>query len=275
MRRTAPAILVLAILSGCIAMPERNEALGVDPRAAAEEHERLRRETAPLPRPVVVINGYHALPSAAARLARQLAEATCDDPSNFLAVSHTFESDIDRITARVIERVEARWPSDDPEATVEIDVVAISMGGIVAQWAALPPAERRRGDDPAPNATGKRLRIARLFTLATPHRGAILAELLAPDAAARDMVPGSALLRTLDSHRETCPYELVCYAQLRDGIVGATRAAPEGHPVIWTSGTLLGSHLMVGDNPLFIADIAKRLRGEPPLLSPGGPPPCD
>src|SRR5690606_25225914 len=118
MRRTAPAILVLAILSGCIAMPERNEALGVDPRAAAEEHERLRRETAPLPRPVVVINGYHALPSAAARLARQLAEATCDDPSNFLAVSHTFESDIDRITARVIERVEARWPSDDPEATV-------------------------------------------------------------------------------------------------------------------------------------------------------------
>src|SRR6185369_10092730 len=116
------------------------------------------------------------------------------------AISYTFGTRFDTLARTVIERVEATWPSDNPEETVEVDVVGVSMGGLVARWAALPPADRfREGAAHNPGATGKRLRIRNLYTLGTPHRGAILANLIAPDPIARDMRAGSGFLRTLDA----------------------------------------------------------------------------
>jgi hypothetical protein len=121
------------------------------------------------------------------------------------------------------------------------------------------------------------LRIRTLFTLATPHRGALLAGLVRPDRAARQMRPGADTLNRL--HRLSGGYELVPYAMLRDWWVGSTRAAPDGHVPIWvdpqTAGERFASHFAINRQPLIVADIARRLRGEDPLARPGPPPPVD
>jgi hypothetical protein len=67
----------------------------------------------------------------------------------------------------------------------------------------------------------------------------------------------------------------VCYAHTHDVIVGATNTAPPGMDPIWTDGTLAWSHFAVVHNPIFIADTARRLRGDTPLLHTSGPPPRD
>jgi pimeloyl-ACP methyl ester carboxylesterase len=274
-------VLLLALLSGCISLPERNAGLGLTRDAAEAETARMRAAPAVLTRPVVVLNGYHGLPTLASRVARKLASTTSGERDDFLAISYTLETNVDEIAAEVVERVEARWPSDDPDRTVEVDVVAVSMGGLVARWAALAPEMRVRdqGSDSTepvtPPAHGKRLRIARLFTLGTPHRGSVMAERIAFDPATHDMRGGSGLLRTLDASFPGCGYDTVCYGQTNDKLVGATRTAPPGQEPLWSSGTLVFSHFTTSDNPLFLADIACRLRGEKPLLAQNGAPSSD
>jgi len=61
--------------------------------------------------------------------------------------------------------------SRPPACTSEVDVIGVSMGGVVGRCAAAPPPAGR---------LGKRLKIARLFTISSPHRGAVMASLLPP-----------------------------------------------------------------------------------------------
>ena len=67
---------------------------------------------------------------------------------------------MDEARTTVIEAVNKAFPSDDPQWTVPVDVVAISMGGLVARYAGVPA--RGEGDV-------RKLRVVRLFTLASPH----------------------------------------------------------------------------------------------------------
>jgi hypothetical protein len=281
MMRVLVLSLGAVLLPGCIALPERNAALGLTRSAASIERARMTQAPVALARPVVVLNGYRGLPTLASRVSRKLCETTSGEPSDFLAISYWGSTDLDGIAAEVVRRVDERWRSEDPERTIEIDVVGISMGGLVARWAAIEPERRVRtgasaaGQTAPPGPGGKRLRIARLFTLASPHDGAAMANVIAPDAAARDMRTGSAFLAALDGALPGAPYELVCYAQTNDKMVGALHAAPEGRQVIWCSGTWTFSHFMVADNPIFLVDIARRLRGEAPVLKECGAPPGD
>lgn len=235
-----------------------------------DEIRRLRAEPVELERPVVVLSGYRAAHSMAARAAHELARLTSGNQGDTLAVSYTLTGDIERAAAIAIDRINRRWPSDDPERTIEVDVVAISMGGLVARVAALPPSERPRasGDE-----TGMRLNARRVYTLGTPHRGALLAERVRPDQAARDMRPGSWFLERLDETLDAREYELICYAHLGDGWVGARNSAPAGMTPIWTGGTRLFSHFSISGSPRILVDIARRLRGEDPLAEPGELPP--
>jgi hypothetical protein len=275
--RHTPLLIGLTLclfLAGCIARSDVGPAgSAVTRTSAAAALDTYAEKNVPLRRPVVVLSGYHTLPIHAAPLASDIARSTSGRREDVLVVSYPLAMSIDDAVDSVIEEVEERWPSPDPAATVEVDVVGISMGGIVARWAALPPARRLRGDQPAAAAASKRLRVARLFTFASPHRGARLAQSLAIDDAAVDLKPGSALLRTLDQADR--PYELVCYAHTGDLIVGATRTAPPGMHPIWTEGTLLFSHFSVVTNPVFVQDTVRRLRDEPPLIAPRDPPPRD
>lgn len=274
--RCLAAIMVLALApAACIPMPERNAHLGTTREQAMADLNQMRREPKVLDRPVVVLNGYHGLPTLANRITRKLRAATSRDTDDFLSISYMLGGSIDTMTERVVREVEERWPCADPEFTTEVDVVAISMGGIIARWGELPPSDRIRAGTPPSLVTGKRLRIRRLFTLGTPHRGATLAEWIRIDSAAVDLRAGSPLLATLDAHAADRAYELFCYGQMRDLIVGATRTAPPGAVPIWTSGTFFFSHLDLADNPVFLADIARHLRDESPRLVPVDPPPRD
>ena len=66
------------------------------------------------------------------------------------------------------------------------------------------------------STAGKRLKVRRIFTLGTPHRGAILADRIALDSAARDLRPGSEFLHRLDEALPHAGYELLCYAHTND-----------------------------------------------------------
>ena len=89
------------------------------------------------------------------------------------------------------------------------------------------------------------------------------------------MRPGSDALARLDRALEHADYEMVCYAQVNDTWVGATRSSPPGREPIWTRGTFMFSHFTTSENRTVLIDIARRLRREEPLGREGGPPPLD
>lgn len=277
MRLVLPLVSAALVLwgSGCIALPTPGAHAPVTRESAATDLTELYQQQRPLARPVVVLGGYRTLGMHAAPLVSKLRRATSGKNDDFLYLFYPLDTNFDDIAAYVVREVENRWPSADAAQTVPVDVVGVSMGGLVARWAALPPPERVRSAQASPAPGAKRLNIVRLFTFSSPHRGALMAERVHIDPAARDMCAGSAFLDTLDEQRSAHPYELVCYAQLDDLIVGATRAAPPGEDPIWSEGTLLFSHISSVENPIFVTDVAKRLRGEKPLVSPHGPPPRD
>ncbi len=86
-----------------------------------------------------------------------------------------------RTLARVVEEIVA---ANDLGEETRIDLVAHSMGGIVARLAAFDPAFRRR--------------IRHLVTLGTPHRGTLAARFMATPRTL-DLRPDSALFARLDS----------------------------------------------------------------------------
>ncbi len=266
-RSVAAVTLWCALLScsGCFRVHVDNPAYPASDTEIEVDWERMSDHHVPLGRPVVVLGGYHALNSFPDRVENKLISVTSGDDDDFLVVSYPWTSNLGVAADMVIQQVDERWPSGDSQETIEVDVVGVSMGGIVAREAAL--AQPLRG------GPRKRLKIRRLYTLASPHQGATAAKYFAFDQAARDMKPGSAYLEQLNAKLDESRYELVSYAQLRDSTVGALRAAPPGQQPIWASGTFGWSHYTTPGNIRLLADIARRLRGEEPWASADGEPP--
>lgn len=210
----------------------------------------------PLERPLVVLGGIFDPGIASSSVAGTLRRMISTDDV-VISASFFWQFTFDECRDRVIERIEEAFPSDDPKQTIEVDVVAISMGGLVARHAARP-----RDDG------GRRLQIRRLFTLSTPHRGANLASLPTFDRRAIDMRSGSAFLEELEQVHFESDYEIYPYSRLGDSIVGVENTAPTGQFPWWVPN-IPGSfsHLLVMDDPRLLADIARRLRGETPFTS--------
>ncbi len=273
-------------LPSCVPVPAFNPLFPTTTRGALFDLRRMRARPVPLERPVVVLGGYHEPGPWAEALMMRLRAATSQDPHDFLAVDYLFKSDAEDLIAKVVTQVDEKWPNASRTETIEIDAVAISMGGLIARAAAIPPernlipgdetlSERQaaHAETASPGDYRKRLRIRRLFTLATPHRGAKLADAIAPDNISRAMRTDSPWICGLNGTLGECEYELFPYAILRDGVVGARNAAPPGREPFWVSGTLIGSHMGVSENRRIAADIARRLRGERPLaIGPSRPP---
>jgi hypothetical protein len=207
-----------------------------------------------LQRPLLVLAGWRAPAWPASILARRLARLAGDNGPRAAALAFPLHTSFDAAVQRARYEAARRWPSQD------IDVVGISMGGLIARAAAIPT-----GRDP--------LRIARLFTLATPHRGARAAPYVPLDPLARDMRAGGGFLRTLDEALPAAPYELICYTRLGDTWVGAKNTAPLGRDPFWVPGPPLLSHQTISADALIRADLARRLRAEPPLAARTSPPP--
>lgn len=256
-----------------------NSAFAVTCDTARTALREMRADPRALQRPVVALSGWRAASLLPKNLISNLAPLTLQGPSMFVPVAYPLETNFEKNAAKVVEAVESKWPSPDPRLTTEVDVVAVSMGGLVARVAAAPqgamwpPTSPMMGNSDQPPR--KQLRIRRLFTIGSPHRGAWLADRIAIDAAAKAMKSGTTFIERLDRALQVRPIEMHCYARLHDEMVGATRCSPLGTNPYWLSGLRFGSHVTIGQDPRILADIARRLRGETPYATVSGPPPRD
>jgi pimeloyl-ACP methyl ester carboxylesterase len=253
---------VLLILGGCVGTGGVvNPSFPVTEAEAQADERRMRADPGVLERPVVVIGSFRGPDPIVESMTIRLARMTTGRRSDFLRIPTWFEGDLEDLALRTVEMVESAFPSGNADATVEVDVVGLSMGGLVARYA-------------ADRLEGRRLKIRRLITIATPHRGAVMAPRspLVEDRAVQDMYPRSLFLTKLDEAYDGS-YEIIPYTRLGDGIVGTINTAPPGRWPIWTDRQGVTSHLTVNEDRRILADIARRLRGEEARGVEGEPPP--
>jgi len=251
-------LLAMGMLTGCSADRPRNASFDLTTAQANAVLREMQAHPRPLQRPVIVLGGYLDPGLGVDQLARRLRDVV--DDVGVISVGFVFCRDFDECRQRVIEVIEEHYPSDDPDWTTQVDVVAISMGGLVARYAAMPPTK----DDE--DAASKRLNIARLYTISTPHQGAQMAELPTVDRVQIAMRADSDFLQQIDPVDDF--YELYCYVRLNDVTIGAENAAPRGSNPWWVATPFLSpSHIGAGSDPRIVADIARRLRGEPPFTT--------
>jgi len=224
----------------------------------------LEANPKPLARPVLVFSGYRVPGIFGGQLATNLARLTSGRTDDFRMFAYPFDGDIDPLVNRVSKIVGREFGLEASGDTAAVDVVGISMGGIVGRLA----AARMR-----PRPTGvPRINIRNLFTIATPHRGARLALKIHIDRAATDMQPNSPFLAKLDEYAKSDDYTLVPYATLNDITVGSANCSPPGADPIWIRGTRRFAHTTVTMHPAIALDIALRLREESPLGAPSAVP---
>jgi pimeloyl-ACP methyl ester carboxylesterase len=234
----------------------------------------MAKQPKPLPRPVVIVGGYLDPGISTAALKSRLQPLLKDD--RILTIPLPFCATFDDCRDEILAAVEKAYPCDDPRWTTEVDVIGISMGGLAARHAAA-PVPRGKGSN---GTYSKRLRIARLFTISTPHRGAYLAGLPTFHKLLLQMRHGSDFLNELDAAiqakatPEDAPYPIYPYVRRHDGWIGETNAAPPGWEVAWwvPNQPFQDAHISCCTDPRIIADVARRLRGETPFtLDPPAP----
>jgi len=255
------------LLAGCSAYYKDtvNPSFPVTEEMAQADERRMRTDTVELERPVLVIGGFRSPDMFMEEMTTRLARMTCGNHRNWIRQPTWFEGDLEDIARRAIDKVQQAHPSDDPDTTIEVDVVGYSMGGVVARYA----ADRIHKDTPG----ARRLKINRLFTISTPHRGAWLAEAtpLVEDRGVGYLYRKSLFLTQLDE-AYTGDYPIVPYGRLGDHVVGPINMAPPGRWPIWCSAPLLGdAHLTVTEDRRILTDIARQLRGEEPRGIEGEP----
>jgi len=123
---------------------------------------------------------------------------------NYPSLVSPIETCAERVAAKV-EEILKRSPHD------RVDVVAHSMGGIVARYYV--------------HRMGGAKHVRRLVTLGTPHAGVPLAGRL-PFDPGRQMAPGGAFLQRLDEGRSLTPgTEIVCFWSRFDNMAVPYRGA--------------------------------------------------
>jgi hypothetical protein len=129
------------------------------------------------------------------------------------------------------------------------------MGGIVGRYAAIAPRSE---------SNARRLNVVRLFSLASPHQGALASSLNLPHEMMSQVEPDSEFIAWINEADVDHDYVHYCYVRLGDDVVGAENAAPAGATPWWLPNPAFEHAHIAGtlDNR-FWADIARRLRGEP------------
>ena len=236
-----------ACLPGCQTYDNGSFPLTVSEAKAALRE--MRDDPKPLARPVVIVGGYGD-PGFATDALRKRVEARVND-DRVLALTFTGEKSFDECRERLIAEVDERFGRG-----VDVDVVANSMGGLIAAHAA------------DPGAGPGELRVVRLFALASPFLGSGMAESFPVNDMVRDMQPGSEFLERLGDSIASAGYEIVPYVRLGDTWVGTHNTAPRGQTPIWVPNRLFEpAHLVAYGDPRFQADVLRRLRGETPFAT--------
>lgn len=250
---------LLSLACGCRARGPVNPSLPITIDDAEIAFEEMEVDPKPLERPLIVLGGFidpGLGPWWVGRRFRRLVS----DPERIIGITYATCCTMEECRERTIAEVEAAFPSDDPDWTTEVDVIALSLGGLIARDACAPARP--------PSSGRRRLRAARVFTLSSPHRGASRAGIPLIHPLQTDLRYGSELVRRLDNVYRTASYELFAYVRLNDGWVGAENAAPFGETPWWLSNGLFNSaHDMGCIDVRAHADIARRLRGEAPYAT--------
>jgi pimeloyl-ACP methyl ester carboxylesterase len=254
LRLLATVLLAALLTAGCAARPV-NPSFAVTADEARQAMRDMAARPRQLDRPVVVIGGYLDPNVSPTYLKAQVRKLTGD--GRVIGVMVGFSSSFEECRQKVIEAVDAAWPSADPDWTTEVDVIGASLGGLVGRYAAAPCRDA---------AHPRRLKIARLFTIASPHSGAVLAKTATLSDFQSDMRPESSFTRYLAEQDGDARYELFPYARLNDKLVGERYTAPPGQTPLWLPTPPFESgHGGAWHDPRILADIGRRLRGETPF----------
>lgn len=251
--RTAARVLccsaLCALPCGCASTFEGdNPSFAVSRAEASSDFRRMSEEPVQLDRPLVIIGGIGDPGISSGAIYEQLLPVL---RGRIIAIAVHDEATFDGARQKVL-RETAAVLSTDLDHLPAVDVVAFSMGGLVARDAAIS------------DLAGRRLPVARLFTICSPHEGARMAGFPVSTPQMDDMTPTSSFIDRIRAAKRD--YELVCYARLDDITVGEEFAAPEGEPVWWVP-TPRGhwAHAAAFLDERILADIARRLRGEVPF----------
>jgi len=251
----AVGLISSVALSGCGVPSITNPAFSLAEDDARAYLKAQRERPLTLERPLIILAGFQD-PGFGARGVERRLRAAIRNPDQMIVIHFFSEPTFDACREKVIDRVDSQFPSNDHERTREVDVLGISMGGLVARYAASETVDDGR----------KRLRIARLFSIGTPHTGASLAELPSWDQRHLDMRADSDFIRALNDDPFSLDFEIVPYARLGDSIVGVEHTAPPGMTPWWVPNIPFQfAHLTNASDPRILADVVKRLRGETPF----------
>lgn len=261
-----PGVYVFTLLSalGCAATAaeQTNPSFPITrEEAAAMLRAEAKTKPVPLDRPLVICGGIIDPGFGPAFYANEVSNYVGGKPIVRVAFADcvSFPSCRRRLVNAIDQQL---GKGTDPDATIEVDVIGQSMGGLVARYSAV--------DDPS---LGRRVKIRRLFTISSPLNGAIRAGMMPLNLMdiVRDMRPGSAFYADLAKH--PADYEVVSYSRLRDPIVGERYAALPGHTPYWLDGPWWDPpHNGAFRDDRILLDIVRRLRGESPVTK-GDPAP--
>jgi hypothetical protein len=125
--------LLLALLAGCSADRPLNPSFPLTVAQARQALREMRADPKPLQRPVLVLAGIHDPGLVVASVANRLRSVTTDD-AMIQTVSFFGADTFDACRKRVLDKAEALQPAGGAnDATGGIDIVAVSMGGLVAR----------------------------------------------------------------------------------------------------------------------------------------------
>ena len=253
----ALTVVAAALVPGLACVPRTP-----NPRFPAPEDEaalslgELARNPVAHARPILVLGGYMDPGFAAGSLERSLRRVV-GPGTPIVTVSFGDCTSMSQCRNRVLAATEAIRHAD-PECS--FDVVANSMGGLIARYCAMSPDAVTGCGLPAPDRSGM-LRIHHLYTICTPHRGARMAEGALGSPMTRDMRPDSPFLGCLDNAIAGSDYGLTCFAREGDIIVGADRCAPPGkEPIRFDTPPLELAHVDAHRDPRILLAIVRSLR---------------
>jgi pimeloyl-ACP methyl ester carboxylesterase len=250
-------VVLTTILVGGCALPFRgaNPSFPVTEAEAKADLARMVAAPVRLERPLVVLAGIGDPSISSDAIMRGVAPTVL---GTVLEIDFFTETSFEGSRRRLMRELSDAFGGEGASIP-EVDVIAFSMGGLIARDAAIPDRD------------GRQLRIRRLFTISAPHEGARLAGAPLGVPLGEDMIPTSDFIARLRQARRG--YELVCYTRLDDVTVGEEFAAPDGEPLWWVptpSGEW--SHMAAFADERILADIARRIRGERPLTRPPASP---
>lgn len=247
----------LTLALGCVT-PSANPRFPEPASEAARALSEYSRAPQASARPILVLGGYMDPGMASGSLARALRSAI-GPQAEIVAVSFGDCTSMAQCRDRVLA---ATRPLRDARPECAFDVVANSMGGLVARYCALGDDEIAACGLPPPAQPGL-LRIHHLYTICTPHLGAKMAEGPLGSPLTKDMRPRSKFLLCLDSALPNAPYSLTCFARAGDSIVGADRSAPPGmEPILFDTPPFELSHVDAHRDPRILLVIARSLRSD-------------